>query len=135
MEHFIEGGNLMPPKKPSLTVVDSSATVKGPPSSLGEPGRSLWNRIMAAYEISDEGGLELLFQACAAADRAEALRMLVERDGEILSTKHGLKDHPALKHELAARSFVCRTLIRLGLDVEPLRAGVGRPGKDQGWRA
>jgi hypothetical protein len=28
---------------------------------------------MAAYRIEDEGGIELLAQACAALDRAEAL--------------------------------------------------------------
>jgi hypothetical protein len=41
-------------------------------------------------------------------------------------TKQGLKDHPALKHELANRSFVVRTLHRLGLDVEAIKP-VGRP--------
>ena len=34
---------------------------------------------------------------------------------------------PLLKHELAARAFVVRTLARLGLDLEPVRAGPGRP--------
>ena len=50
----------------------------------------------------------------------------------------GIKDHPALKHELANRSFVSKTLVRLGLDVEPVR-GIGRPGDGLGitstWRA
>jgi hypothetical protein len=38
-----------------------------------------------------------------------------------------VRDHPALKHEIANRSFVVRTLTRLGLNVEPVR-GPGRPG-------
>ena len=49
----------------------------------------------------------------------------------------GIRDHPALKHELANRSFVGKTLVRLGLDVEPVR-GIGRPGHGLGiestWR-
>jgi hypothetical protein len=43
----------------------------------------------------------------------------------------GIRDHPALKHELANRSFVSKTLVRLGLDVEPVR-GIGRPGHGLG---
>jgi hypothetical protein len=37
-----------------------------------------------------------------------------------------MKEHPLLKHELAARAFVCRTLQRLGLDVEAIKPP-GRP--------
>jgi hypothetical protein len=43
------------------------------PRPLGPDGTGLWNRVMAAYRIEDEGGIELLAQACAALDRAEAL--------------------------------------------------------------
>jgi hypothetical protein len=102
----------------------------GPPPGLGKVGLSLWTRITSAYDISDAGGIELLAQCCAAADRAEALRKRIDQDGEVLTTATGIvKDHPALKHELASRSFVVRTLVRLGLSVEPLRGpGPGRPG-------
>jgi hypothetical protein len=44
-----------------------------------------------------------------------------------------VREHPALKHELSNRAFVVRTLSRLGLDVEPLRPSVGRPGLKVGW--
>ena len=40
----------------------------------------------------------------------------------------GLEEHPAMKPELAARAFVVKTLARMGLHLEPLRAGRGRPG-------
>jgi hypothetical protein len=43
----------------------------------------------------------------------------------------GIKDHPALKHELANRSLVIRTLARLGLDVEAVKP-LGRPGTYHG---
>ena len=43
----------------------------------------------------------------------------------------GITDHPALKHELANRGFVSKTLVRLGLDVEPVR-GIGRPAHSLG---
>jgi len=42
------------------------------------------------------------------------------------------KEHPGLKAELAARAFVARTIVKLGLNVEPLHASAGRPSA--GWK-
>jgi hypothetical protein len=53
-------------------------------------------------------------------------RDAIDRDGELIRGKAGAKEHPLLKHELAARAFVCRTLQRLGLDVEAIKPQ-GRP--------
>jgi hypothetical protein len=109
-----------------LTLVTSRADPLGPPRALGAHGRVLWDAVTSEYDLSDCGGREMLAQACAALDRAEALRERIDKDGAIIRTKGGLRDHPGLKHELACRSFVVRTLQRLGLDVEALKA-VGRP--------
>ena len=51
----------------------------------------------------------------------------MNRDGEVITTRQGVRDHPGLRHELASRAFVVRTLQKLGLDVEPLRPAPGRP--------
>jgi Phage terminase, small subunit len=88
---------------------------------------ALWKAVMTDYQITDSGGVEMLTGACQQLDRAESLREQIDRDGEIIRGKTGLKEHPGLRHELAARAFVVRTLARLGLDVEAIRA-VGRPG-------
>ena len=88
---------------------------------------------MREYAICDAGGIELLLLACEATDRAASLREAIDRDGELISTRSGLKEHPGLKAELANRAFISRTLQRLGLDVEPVRPGVGRPGGGIGW--
>jgi hypothetical protein len=112
-----------------------AATTPQPPRSLGDQGLSLWNRITSEYRIEDCGGIELLAQACQALDRAETLRSEIERDGEVLRLGDTVKDHPALKHELANRAFVVRTLVRLGLNFEPAKPSVGRPGYGGiGWR-
>ena len=37
------------------------------------------------------------------------------------------REHPLLKHQLATRSFIVRSLHRLGLDIEPARHEIGRP--------
>ena len=88
---------------------------------------SLWSDITAAYDFHDRASFETLFQACAAADRAATLRDAIDQDGQIIRTGQMLRDHPALKHELANRAFVVRSLARLGLDLEPVRPSVGRP--------
>jgi hypothetical protein len=59
-------------KNPSLKLVSGPrSTIPEPPRTLGEPGRSLWDRVMAEYDIADSGGRELLALACQALDRAE----------------------------------------------------------------
>src|SRR5215207_7282408 len=114
-------------KKPALKLVAATPpNPDQPPANLGGHGSVLWQRVMSEYDLQDTGGREMLRQACAALDRAEACADHIRQDGEVVWTKAGPKDHPALKHELANRSFVVRTLHRLGLDVEPVRS-VGRP--------
>ena len=125
-------------EKSKLQVLVNNKSLE-PPRTLGKVGLNLWSRITSAYDIADEGGREMLAQCCAAADRAESLRTQIDQDGEVISTRVGKKDNPLLKHEIAARSFVVRTLSRLGLNVEPVR-GPGRPavgglGIDAPWEA
>jgi hypothetical protein len=116
-------------KSPTLTVIDSSSKSNSlaPPPALGEAGAKLWHSIHADYVIDDAGGLAMLTQICAAADRVAEYAVTIARDGPTIRTKAGLKDHPLLRHELAAQSFIVRSLHRLGLDVEPTRHEIGRP--------
>ena len=115
------------PKKPELKVVASGEPPGAQPSrKLGKHGGALWKAVMSEYQIIDSGGVEMLTAACQQLDRAESLREQIDRDGEILRTKTGVKEHPGLRHELAARAFVVRTLAKLGLDVEAIRP-IGRP--------
>jgi hypothetical protein len=85
---------------------------------------------LAVKSIQDAGGRELLVLACQQLDRAEALKAQIDQEGEVVQTRNGPRDHPALRHELQARAFVAKTLLRLGLNVEPLRPVPGRPA---GW--
>ena len=75
--------------------------------------------------IEDPGGIELLAQACAALDRVEALAERINADGEIIVVRGVPKPHPCLREELSARGFVCRTLERLGLNLEAVKP-IGR---------
>ncbi len=69
----------------------------------------------------------MLAQICAAADSVAEYTIAIARDGSTIRTKGGIRDHPLLKHQLAAQSFIVRSLHRLGLDIEPTRSTVGRP--------
>jgi hypothetical protein len=117
----------MAKKLPLTLVPDQPGTSINPPRTLSNHGRSLWNRVMSSYDIRDVGGIELLTLACQALDRAESLSELINAEGAVIAVRGVPREHPALKSELANRAFVSRTLARLGLDVEPLRPGVGRP--------
>jgi len=116
-------------KKPSLSIVGPNTTGPlQPPRKLGKHGMSLWQRVQDEFRIGDAGGVELLAQACAALDRAEALAAGINADGEIIQTRTGLRSHPAVKDETALRALVIRTLERLGITTEKVLNRPGRPG-------
>jgi hypothetical protein len=122
-------------KPPRLTVVEPAANPFEPPVTeptrpLGSAGRRLWVDVMASYDIADIGGRELLLLACEALDRAGEIGQQIARDGPIIATRAGPKEHPGLRSELANRAFAARSLQRLGLDIEP----VGRMGRPTGPR-
>jgi len=102
------------------------------PRKLGRYGGQLWKTVMNEYQIDDAGGVEMLASACQALDRAERCREAIDDDGVMIRIKGGHREHPLLKHELAARSFVVRTLQRLGLNLEAIRSP-GRPPSAHGW--
>jgi hypothetical protein len=127
-------GEISMPKRPELSVVPLPSTAHKPPPNLGPAGTKLWQAVMNEYAIADCGGLALLEQAAFAADRAERLRIEIDRDGEIIRGRIGPREHPGLRAELAARAFICRTLQRLGINLEPTRAAAGRPPQQVGFR-
>jgi hypothetical protein len=119
-------------KKPPLTLVGSEPTAIPPPRKLSKAGTHLWNGIQREYRITDYGGVELLMQACLTADRVQGLSDQIDQEGLTVRGKSGLRSHPLLKEELAARAFIVRTLTRLGVtddDIKPigrpLRGGIG----------
>jgi Phage terminase, small subunit len=84
--------------------------------------------------IADIGGIELLAQACAAVDRAEALAAVIAEDGMMVIAPSGARKlHPAIREERDTRAFVCRTLARLGITLEPKKP-IGRPSGGLGWQ-
>ena len=118
--------------KPSpLSLVNSA--IPQPPRKLGEAGSALWASVQDTYRVEDVAGVELLYQACSAADRVEALGKRIVDDGEIVDGVHGPKPHPALTAELANRNFIIRVFDKLGLNYEPIKL-IGRPPNPYGGK-
>jgi hypothetical protein len=116
--------------KPQLTVVkpSSATTTTQPPRKLGNHGQSLWASVIAEYDIVERGCIEILVQGCLALDRAEECAAQIDEEGPTIMTKNGMREHPLLKMELQNRAFVCRSLARLGLNLEVVKP-IGRPGR------
>jgi hypothetical protein len=120
-------------KKQLKLVTDPPSTSARPPRNQGEPphdlgpiGLDFWQKVVREYCFDDVGSLALLELACRALDRAETLRQRIDKDGELIPSPNGMKAHPLLREELGNRTFIARTLQRLGLDREPVLP-VGRP--------
>jgi hypothetical protein len=78
------------PPTPKLTVIRPAPAPEHPTPSnkLGRTGLDLWRSVVESYEFSDPGSVQILYQACAAADRAEACREIIDTDGEIVKTRN-----------------------------------------------
>lgn len=114
-------------KNPKLKVVGATRTNPlAPPATLGKAGATQWRTIMSEYRIQDSGGLAVLLQICSAADDLAECDRAIARDGPMIATKNGPKEHPLCKQRLALRAFICRSVQRLGLNLEPTKP-IGRP--------
>src|SRR5262245_46284559 len=119
-----------PPGKPPFSIVAGETAIISSPRPLGSHGQRLWDRIQREYRIDDCGGTELLYQACAATDRVEALAEAIARDGEVVHSRSGVpRSHPSIRDELQLRAFIVKTIEKLGINFEAIKP-LGRPS---GW--
>jgi hypothetical protein len=110
-------------------VVASRPALGGLPSPghLDTHGVEFWSRVTSQYDFDDPASLELLAQCCAARSRAERCRQIIDRDGELLQVGKLVRAHPLIREEIQSRALCARLLRLLGLDLEPVRSGPGRP--------
>jgi P27 family predicted phage terminase small subunit len=96
----------------------AAPTGSTPPADLGLTGRELWLRLVNAYKVDDEHGQTVLALACRAADREQACRKRIEKDGVAVTDKWGqTKPHPLLAAERDARAQVLAALRALSLPI------------------
>src|SRR4029077_16417855 len=81
----IREGKPLAKNSPTLTVIDPASRPNplAPPPGLGEAGAKLWHAVHADYVVDDAGGLAMLQQICAAADRVAEYAATISRDGSV----------------------------------------------------
>jgi hypothetical protein len=96
--------------------------------TVGDHGAKLWRTILSELDIADAPRLAILEQICAAYDRAESLRRVIDIEGElVVSDAGGHKANPLIMCELQARSLVARLMEGLRRSNEKQQRGPGRP--------
>ena len=92
------------------------------PKALSPATRRLWSRILADFQIDDAAHLKLLEVTLLALDRAEALRVEIDRTGPTTTDRFGqLKPNVLLPAERDARSQFMTGIKALGLS--PMEIG------------
>src|SRR4051794_37648391 len=90
-----------------------SEKIPAPPGGSRAAGRRLWRAVLKDYVLA-EHELTLLRQAVAAADICEALQVIVDRDGPMVSNRFGVPvPHPAAVELRAQRLVLARLVVAL----------------------
>ena len=101
------------------------------PKLKSAASKYLWESVSENYDLEDHH-LALLSGACVSLDRAEAAAAILDREGLTVETAHGCKAHPCCNIERDARNLFAKYLRQLGLDVEEITRGPGRPPRPIG---
>jgi len=107
----------------------SRPKVPPPPSGYTPEAKKLWRRVTEGWEL-DEAALEILDTViCRSFMTERRAQEQLDRDGlTMLDRFKQPKAHPAATIANNARITFLKGLRALGLDLEPIRDGVGRPG-------
>jgi P27 family predicted phage terminase small subunit len=94
---------------------------------LSSEATTFRRRVLSEFRLDDSGQL-VLRQACESLDRVREAQRLLATDGLVIRDRWGQpKPHPAAGVEASARLQLLRCLKALGIDLEPLNDGPGRP--------
>ena len=112
----------------------SVKSIPKPPKGLSRDAKAWWRRIVGAWEL-DDAALLLLEGALESFDRMREAQAILKAEGLVVKDRFGQqKQHPATLVERDAKSSLLRGIKALGLDLEPLNPGPGRPPGRQAGR-
>lgn len=98
-----------------------------PPRGLSKEAKATWTCYVEAYDL-DPPALLLLAQACTWHDAELAAKDEIKKDGATVLDRFGQKQqHPACRRQRDAAGMYLKIIRQLGLDLEPLNDGPGRP--------
>jgi P27 family predicted phage terminase small subunit len=114
--------------KKGKNVKTSKANLDPPaPVQLSAESKGIWQKIVREWEL-DTPALLILETALGALDRIRQAEEMIRKDGIVIADARGnRKKHPAVAVEKDAKASLVRNLKALGLDLEPLNPGPGRP--------
>jgi P27 family predicted phage terminase small subunit len=99
-----------------------------PPKHLSRAGKKIWTDLQTEYQIKDPGGLLILTSAIEAHDRMKQAQAILEAEGMTTLDRFSQpRPHPAAVIERDSRAAMLAAIKALGLDLEPLNSGPGRP--------
>lgn len=91
--------------------------------------KKLKKSILAEFDISDRGGLEILDRAIESFCRMRQAEAIINLEGLTTLNHFGEpKEHPAVNIERKARAQFLLAIKQLNLDVLPPNHKIGRPG-------
>jgi len=99
------------PSESPIPAAPRAPSILPAPADLGPAGKKLWQDITQEFTLETAAEVQQFYEACVMEDRAVQLRARIDAEGVMPETLR--RDHPLLKHELAARAFVVRTLANL----------------------
>lgn len=115
------------PTVPSVTK-KPAPSLPPPPEHLSEEAAGWWNRFVSGWDM-DEAALLILEGALEAFDRMREAQRVIAVESITVKDRFGqVKQHPATLVERDSRAALLRGLKSLGLDLEPINNGPGRPG-------
>jgi P27 family predicted phage terminase small subunit len=99
------------------------------PKTLDSEAKAVWRKLVAEYDIQDEGGYLVLQAGLEAFSRMRECQKQIGLDGITTTDRFGqVKAHPLLACERDARAQYLAALKALNLDMEPANHVIGRPG-------
>ncbi len=99
-----------------------------PPAHLSPEAKGWWARVISGWDL-DDPSLLLLESALELFDRMRQAQRLIKKDGMVVKDRFGQRrPHPACLIERNSKLGMLRHLRELGLDLEPIRDTIGRPG-------
>ena len=99
------------------------------PKTFNSEAKGIWRKLLAEYDIADEGGYQVLQVGLEAFSRMRECQKQIGLDGITTTDRFGqVKAHPLLACERDARAQYLAALKALNLDMEPANHVIGRPG-------
>ena len=102
---------------PHMKKLAKPKAVDKPPGHLKAAGKALWSTVTGDYPLNATAK-SIIVQACESLDRVRTAQSEIRRDGATIQDRFNqLRQHPALKTEVDARTSLLRCLRLLNCDL------------------